>query len=464
MKVPKIGTMFEGRGVSTHGNHHVYTVCKAEEFHTIYKYSFTIKHKDFVICHVHMCPRSSALDIKGCAVKAGNRLLYSCSWSQYLHDVIDALGLKVVSLTRVDVCCDFVKFANDLLPSDFIHHYLRDTCDEFPTTYIRRGSNKYCCIGVKRMLSQDEKINKDSLIDAVESSFDYIRWGSRSSGCSVYLYNKWQELKDKKSKPWILQSWIDAGIIEDPEKAGDPEHPVYRLELSIQAKGMNVKDVDRKAADTPAIPKGKGKKKKEERLFSANDYRKLSVDDFATQTRVEQTFWSYADRYFSFKICEGQKYVKDMKTLVLFDEMNLEPTLKPIYFNTSLNAGRAEHNASVAIRRVYNELGLLSTSEKDILYQAHNILQKIAWTKCCDAKNLFGLEFTETQRKEVYEHREKEWDRHIHEGWWNDFLQDELETLYSVLDEEVSIQQEGVEKAVLQNLYIDTNDESIFLY
>lgn len=363
------GEFYQGKTANSSGKCPIYEVKPAQEFHSIYRYSVTMCLKGYPIAHVHWCPKSSALDPHSCAVKVANRLLYSSTWSFHLHDVCQALELDIKSITRVDLCCDFVRFANGMLPTDFIHHYLRDTLDADTETYIRRGSNKFCAIGKKKMLSADgsTKITDDTEIESVVSAFDYLRFGTRQSGCSVYLYNKSLELREKKGKPWIRRSWVDAGLIKEKYAESELEPDVYRLELSIQAKGMNVR----------------AKQLGDHNFMDAEVVRKLVASDFNTQLALEDTFWSYQARYFSFKIATGQKYRKDMKELQLF-EPEVAPTLKPTYLNRETDSGRAELNAASCIRRLKNKTSMLTNDQAVILLQASDILESIGIIKKSD--------------------------------------------------------------------------------
>lgn len=344
----------------------VYKVCAAVEFHAIYRKSFTIKLRDFPILHLHYRPKSSALDPHSCAVKVANRLLYSSQWSFHLHNVVEALGLQVKSITRVDMCCDFIRFANGQLPNDFIHHYLRDSVGRRKWTYIRHGSNKFAAVGKKVMRMDDGTtiLKAKTKIKAVATEFDYLRFGTRNSGCSVYLYNKSLELKEKHGKPWIRQSWIDGGLIKNEYDEGEQEPQVYRLELSLQAKGMTVR--------AKRLPNGD--------FCKAETIRKLEADDFALQANLEETFWAYQFKYFRFKVCTGQKYRKDMRDLELFDH-ELLPMVKPVYLNESLDSGVAERNAAAVIKRLAFKTNLLTADSRQKLLEACDVLSGIQLIK-----------------------------------------------------------------------------------
>ena len=248
-----------------------------------------------------------------------------------------------------------------LHPSEFIHCYLNDGEYNNAETFVREGSNKFCCYGSKELhaTNGEKEINDDTEIH-ITSMFDYVRWGSRSSGVCTYLYNKSEELRSKHSKPWIKERWEKAGLNEE-------EGDVYRLEFSIQQKGMILTKKDRKAG--MEAPK-------------ASDFIRLTADMVATQEKLDTLFWSYAYKYFSFRLVGKQKYRKNMKRITLFD-VNIVPELLPTTISHRINAGRAEKNAARCIERLSYSNVFMSDNDQFILWRASEILQR------------FGVEKTE---------------------------------------------------------------------
>lgn len=357
-----------GKSKNSKGYISQYYVDYGIEHHSLYSKSATIRLHDFPLVHIYWSPRPSSLDPKGVAIKVANRVLYSSSWSFYLHDIIAALHLRLVGITRVDLCCDFQKFHGDLLPNVFIQNYVRSGLIETDESedpaeveekpmYIRKGSNSFCIHGSKRLCFGDGEKKRNILGSSVR--LDYIRWGTRNSGVCTYLYNKTQELKDKKSKPYIQKFWEEQGIIEDEDL------PVYRLELSINAKGLKVR---------PASLSTKHLR------FTPGLVRTLSGDDFATQDAVEQLFWSYAARYFVFKVVGKQRYRKDMKELQLFD-VDVVPTVKPSYINKQYDTGTAERRASKTLEKIMMSYPDLRSKESEFLQGASNVLLLIGVIK-----------------------------------------------------------------------------------
>lgn len=386
----RIGTYFRGATKDKSGNFHTYYIGECQEFHSMYRNSYTIfidnqakefvpwepkegrggfedamRHKDSdnpntrkcSMVHIYMNPKMSSVDPNSVSLKVANRLLYKADWSWYLHDIIEALHLTIKNITRIDMCLDFQKFAyQDLTPSEFIHRYVQDQSVATTETYVREGSNEYCIYGKKKMIpaEETEEITDDTEI-SVLSDFEYIRFGSRNSGVCTYLYNKSKELRDKKSKPWIRQRWEESGLNEE-------EGDIFRLEFSISAKGMCLRKADLKRGM---------------RAPRAKAVRKLCRDDVETQRSLEQIFVGYLDKYFSFRLVGEQKYRKNMKRIELFT-FELEPTMLPCYYNTAVNCGRAEKNAARTLQKLQWTVLDLSSDRAKILYQAQQILEALS--------------------------------------------------------------------------------------
>ena len=399
--VLQIDTYFKGKPHPVTGYDTMYCIKGCKEPHALYRLSYTICSTDGSLVHIYMMPKMSALNPLSVSIKVANRLLYKRDWSFYLHDIIDYFGFTIKNITRLDIAIDFQYFDYEvwknadgiylerenhpkdaqheeclkesgytkhyLHPSEFIHCYLNDGEYNNAETFVREGSNKFCCYGSKELhaTNGEKEINDDTEIH-ITSMFDYVRWGSRSSGVCTYLYNKSEELRSKHSKPWIKERWEKAGLNEE-------EGDVYRLEFSIQQKGMILTKKDRKAG--MEAPK-------------ASDFIRLTADMVATQEKLDKLFWSYAYKYFSFRLVGKQKYRKNMKRITLFD-VNIVPELLPTTISHRINAGRAEKNAARCIERLSYSHVFMSGNDQFILWRASEILQR------------FGVEKTELSNTDL---------------------------------------------------------------
>lgn len=302
------------------GNHREYRLTDAKEYIKGYAFNRSVYYRSYTVAVIAWSPRNANNDPFGCAIKVANAVLYVADWHFILADILASLGWVARSVTRIDICCDLNYFVNGLLPETFIRKYLMRK----GATYIRDGSNKWACYGLKELHNNE---------------FESIRWGSRKSGVSVYLYNKSKELgthliKRSKSdadlsddegrvsigqkyKPYIVASW---------EKACLDVRKVWRVEISINSSGRGLKDVN------------------------SGFIRSLFVDELNTQLGIESIFKVFARRYFSFRKvergCSSRK--RDLPHVELLD-FSGETILKP---TTLYHSGKSTRTERIVCREL----------------------------------------------------------------------------------------------------------------
>lgn len=365
--IPQTSTRLITDAQDSNGEIIVFDVVDPKEFHPIYKQSVTLRYKGEDIVHVHYQPQSLNIQQNFVAVKVANRILYTGRWGFYLHTAIKALRLQINNITRLDLCLDFQKFANDVTPHDFMHTYLADSLRGEPT-YIRKHSNQFTVVANKTIKSESHPVGttyaadltqidlgkdkakievgfKDGeVIHSCTPFFQTIRWGNRQSAVMVEMYNKSKELRDKHHKPYISACWQECGIIASEEL------PVYRIEISITSKGLgyqrfsSVKTKEKVTSDT---------------------FEKLCYNDLSTQEKLESLFWSYAAEYFCFYEFRGTcRWRKDMPIAQLFERQCLEQAwLKPRTINRSHDTGRSERLAAATFEKLATTMADLDIHE-----------------------------------------------------------------------------------------------------
>ena len=356
-----------------------YRVQASKERHPIFKNAYCVSLNGFPLVHIFTEPKMSVMACEAVAVKVANRALYSATWAWYLCDILRLTFIEPISITRIDICCDFQKFYDDLEPSTFIQRYLNDGNGRESEQYIRVGSNKYCVHGDKRSYHGqrpnywEKRVFRD--VSGSEgvcppqnfseepittwSQHQYLRFGTRKSGVSTYLYNKSLELLEKKSKPYISEMWNKCGIIEDDSL------PVYRLEFSINSKGMSVEN-----KNTRPIAKKIG----------CRDLRHLGIEDFSSQASIENIFWGYANKFWRFKKVTNVAYRKDMPDVQLFDAQ-IESTILPRDISKTLDTGRAELNAANTLKKIAEQFPCLEDTARNKLREASHILVQLGVMK-----------------------------------------------------------------------------------
>lgn len=167
-------------------------------------------------------PRSNEIDKNIILIKFENSFLYQSGLNYQVSRCIEELQLFVKNISRIDISFDLQYFYNGLHPQDLIKRFLNNS-------YLKKGKGKFKVVG-----------NHNTNI-----SHEYIRWGSRNSLCSYYLYNKTKELVEVKNKPYITEDWERNQLLNDND--------VWRLEFSIKNGGGFKPDDDSSEDIDPVI-------------------------------------------------------------------------------------------------------------------------------------------------------------------------------------------------------------------
>lgn len=380
------GMFVQGTHKTDEGKLLIYECVRSKEFNALFGNCVGIALHNFTLATIMCEPRVSTLNKSICLIKLANPLLYSARWCWYLIDIMSALKWKFHNISRVDVCADFNYFKGHLDPREFIRRFLRSgQYDPENPSYYRVGSNKYATIGKKSVSKQ--------LVGGLSEVFcahmsEYLRFGGRSSGVCVYLYNKTKELNDKHGKHYIRDLWRRSGL-EDSEDC-----PVFRLELSILPNSMNLRnvgDVDEQSEREMA----KGLK---QRQIGRWNVRSLAMDDFGSQQKVEEVFWAYASKFFRFKEVGRQLYKHNWPDVDLFD-VNFSPQVKPFRISRPLDSGVSERNAASCIQRLLYLSTNLDIVDKVTLYNAIGILERQGAFKTKEITDEKVIEIAELLKK-----------------------------------------------------------------
>lgn len=346
------GMYLKGKMLTEDKKSLLYELKAPKEFNAIFDGHLSVTLHNFVLGSIYFDPKKGVLKPKVCMLKIANPLLYSGNWMWYLIDILSALNWTFQNISRVDLCADFNEFANELQPVEFIRRYMHSgEYSPFLPSYYRVGGNKYATIGYK-------------LPDGYHYN-EYLRFGSRSTGVCVYLYNKTRELNEKGGKKYIRNLWAQGGLKDDET------NPVFRLELSITPSAMTIKET------MPTETKNE--------IHTANDMaethlkgwqlRAMALDDLGTQKEIERVFWAYASKYFRFKIIGEQKMPHNWPDLQLFD-VDFDTSIKPYKVSRNIDCGVAEKNAANCLSRLLYENMDLNLMERLHIESAISILEQ----------------------------------------------------------------------------------------
>ena len=231
-----------------------------------FKKIHTIQYRGAQIGTTVSEPHSKILAPGSVIIKFDNKLLYSRSAKYIITKLLQKTKLKYKSITRADIARDFHRFAGNLNPQYFIQDFMKGI-------FIKNGRGKFQTIG--------EQLH--------ENIYDYLAFGSRSTGKRIYLYNKSKELKQVGDKPHIVKFWERNGLIK--------EKTVWRLEFSFKGSQNKIVDLVSGLID------------------------KIFWTDLFDIKKLWEIMSAAINDIFSFKINDGKKNKSRMPDLQLFNEI-----------------------------------------------------------------------------------------------------------------------------------------------
>jgi hypothetical protein len=213
-------------------------------------------------CTITHTPLSSILSDKMVLLKVDNEFLYEKGYLTHLHTLIAKLNLKIIGLSRIDICADFNTFYNNLEPMNLIRRF-------FTCKYRKIDMCKFKAMGEQKR----------------HIEFDYLRYGTNNSVCCSYLYNKSKEMNEVKMKSYIFDSWQCSGL--------DIKKDVWRLEFSL--KGNTIKLNDLKTGEL--IP--------------------ITLEFISNKDNLKDMYYALQDKYFKFRYDTGKSNVSREKIIQL---------------------------------------------------------------------------------------------------------------------------------------------------
>jgi hypothetical protein len=170
-----------------------------------FKKVITIKQRvnDVVLGSIVIEPHSKIMQQNTGLLKIENQYLYQTDLKTFVQKLLNDLNLVLLNITRIDFFIDFEKFANGNTPETFIQSFISGQT-------IKCGKAKFqLCGNVKKSFT-----------------YNYLKFGSKTSEVNYYLYNKTLEMNEVKRKPYIIEQW-------NKNKLGK-KNDVWRLEFSVK--------------------------------------------------------------------------------------------------------------------------------------------------------------------------------------------------------------------------------------
>lgn len=248
-----------------------------------------------------------------------NRFLYDSRLLDILRHLSDLLGFKLISISRIDICMDFVLFDNGMKPQTLIRGF-------YSSKYLKKGrSMKGFGVGVQFS----------------DYSPESLSFSGKHSAISVKLYDKSKEMEEVKAKRYIQDAWL---------KVLGTVNGVWRLEFSLKSDGQGF--VDKKTGE----------------------YVKVTIADIRNRDLLMNIFRGLVKNRFTWLVNDIGKRREKMKELQLFKWVG-DVVYTPSYVTGIKDVSAAERRFFKKIVNLIHEESL-DVEERDTLFNAACILSK----------------------------------------------------------------------------------------
>lgn len=277
------------------------------DMYTIYQYGEEIA---ILTCN----PRSSAMKKGTGVLKILNPILYQQFLAEQVYNLLYKCNIKLLNISRLDLCADFNHFEGYPNMQDFFQDFLN-------IKLWKIGAAKYK-VCANKATEFDCDYFKLIGLQSSQHCYQYLRFGSKISKVSAYLYNKTQEFRDVKRKNYIAEAWAANDIDESQE--------VWRLEFSLKGDGIKFLNAETK-------------------MWQAKNLE-MVLDPIQ---RV-QLYNALYLKYWDFRVNDGQKRKDRMKSARL---LPIESSiLRPVVITGSDVTDREQKRMISAVERTYDEV------------------------------------------------------------------------------------------------------------
>ena len=275
-------------------------------------YTISLYQKEVAILTCN--PRSSALKAGTGILKILNPILYSQALSSVIYSLLHDCNIEFLNISRLDLCADFNHF--DAYPD------MQDFFQDFLTLKLLKiGAAKYK-VCADAMTNQKHEYFKMIGLQSSQHTYQYLRFGSKVSKVSAYLYNKTQEFRDVKRKNYIAEAWAANDIDEAAE--------VWRLEFSLKGDGIKFVNTE------------------------TGEWQVKNLEMVLDPIQRTQLYNAIYLKYWAFRVNDGQVRKDRMKTARL---LPIESSiLQPVVIETSDVTDREQKRMISAVERTYDEV------------------------------------------------------------------------------------------------------------
>ena len=336
---------------------------------SVYADMYTIMYGGEEVAILTCNPRSSALKAGTGILKILNPELYKPRLPIIIEKLLSECQIEFLSISRLDLCADFNHFESYPDMQNFFQDFLT-------LKLWKIGAAKYK-ICANKATEFDCDYFKMIGLQSSRHTYQYLRFGSKVSKVSAYLYNKTQEFRDVKRKNYIAAAWALNDIDESKE--------VWRLEFSL--KGDGIKFVNSETGEC----------------------LQKDLDMVLHPVKRSQLYNALYLKYWQFRINDGQVRKDRMKPADLLPIKS--SILYPVVIQGSDVTDREQKRMISAVERTYDEVRAKRRT-RDM--ELENSVQKLV--DFCGLRNWhaekFGqkyadMEFAEEYQAEVQRQEEK---------------------------------------------------------
>jgi hypothetical protein len=327
------------------------------DMYTIYLYGEEIA---ILTCN----PRSSAMKKGTGVLKILNPILYQQFLYEQIWNLMHINKIQFLNISRLDLCADFNHF--DGYPN------MQQFFQDFLTLKLWKiGAAKYK-VCANKAVEFDCNYFKMIGLQSSRHTYQYLRFGSKVSKVSAYLYNKTQEFRDVKRKNYIAEAWAANNIDEKQE--------VWRLEFSLKGDGIKFLN-------------------QETKMWQAKN-----LDMVLDPIQRTQLYNALYLKYWDFRVNDGQKRKDRMKHAAL---LPIESSiLKPVVITGSDVTDREQKRMISAIERTYDEVRIKRDTRNEIIEQSIQQLSEFCGLSKWHAEK-FGAKYADMDFTEQYLEEEK---------------------------------------------------------
>lgn len=375
----KDGWQVKARDYGTPQYKEMFTLYKqGKPFLEIRRNPYSIKEQQGIFLH------------NACHIRLCNFTLYKLEPVNELRIFLEHYKYVYQSISRVDICCDFVEFDHPEIkdPQKFLNDYMKER-------FFKTNNSQIAPHGKEKKFKR---------------SWNSIKWGNPSAPISTKMYDKTLELQtESKDKFYIRKAWVRAGLCDlqkvsytyKDNRTGREEQrskmvvvkkgtsvkaeipieqaeqiKVWRVEFSLKTEGrkwiISKEQFTKEVFEESTDPTKQGEESQETKSLCVE----MNLDFFDNRDKLHYQFLLLSTYLFKFGVPEFTRTGKAKqkcrcKVIMPFSTADLHETYKPTKVTYEDNPSRFE---KIIINRLLN----VAEEVKDIAPEHAERMKKAA--------------------------------------------------------------------------------------